>query len=199
MMPQDGRLSSRPIVASFMGARSLGVTKIMDYEDGGVAIQDPSEGLLYQRWRARLVDAGLDDSRVLLSAPNLPEFDWFVRPGISEISLAFDQNMRPHLAFVQAGAARLFWYDSQIADMTTSDLGPGVITPRVTMDDKRYIATNGYLSNDIILAYVRDGQLCTRMQRERFAIETVQTDNVPAGLIKIGLNRQLRLQFLLEV
>lgn len=198
-MPQDQRLSSQPVRASFIGARSLGVTRTIDYEDGGIAIQDPSEGLLYQRWRARLLDAGEPTSRVMLSATNLPEFEWFARPDLTEISLAFDQNMRPHLAFVQAGVARLFWYDSQIEGMTTTDLGAGVITPRITMDDKRYIATNGYNTSDIILAYVREGQLCTRTQRQRFTDEIVQTDNVPAGLIKLGMNRQLRLQFLLEV
>lgn len=198
-MPQDGLLSTVTVAASFVGARSMGVTRTVDYEDGGVAIQDPSRGLLYQRWRVRLLNSGKVDSKVLLGAANLPEFDWFVRPNITEVSLAFDQNMRPHLAFVQDGAARLYWYDSQVEGMVTTDLGVEIRTPRITMDDKRFIASNGYLLNDIVLAYVRDGKLCTRMQRERFSVEVIQAENIENGLIKIGINRQLRLQFMFSL
>ena len=197
MMP-DNVLSTTPVPARFVGARSLGVTKTIDYEDGGIAIQDPSEGLLYQRWTARLLDAETPTSRVMLAAPEVPEFELFAAPGISEISIAFDQNMRPALAFVQSGTAKLWWYDSAASGMVITEIGAGVISPRITMDDKRLIATNGYQTNDIILAYVRDGNLYTRMQRQRFNTETLQSVGVEP-LIKIGFSRGLRLQYMHEV
>lgn len=193
MMPGNS-LSSRAVSSRFAGARALSITKLLDYEDGGIAIQDPSKGLLYQRWRTRLI---LD--KVWVDAPNTEEFVMFEAPGLTEISLTFDQNMRPALAYVQDGVAKIWWYDSGASAMVITVVGAQATTPRITLDDKRVIATGSNQSNDIILAYVRDGQLCVRQQRERFLVERVLASGITTGLIKVGLNRQLRLQFMFEV
>jgi hypothetical protein len=192
MMP-DNVLSTTPVPARFSGARSLSVTKTIDYEDGGIDLNDSSKGLLYQRWRARLIE-----SDVLLSARNTSEFVLFSGDLITEISISFDQNMRPALAFIQDGIAKIWWYDSVIGGMTVTEIGAGVTTPKITMDDKRLVGSRGYQVNDIILAYVRDGNLYTRVQRDRFLIETLQAEDVKP-LKKIGFSRQLRLQFMFEV
>lgn len=197
MMP-DGVLSTTPVAARFVGARSGAASKTIDYEDGGIAIQDPSEGLLYQQWRARLFDPGESSSRVMLSAPNTPEFTLLGLPGLTEISVSFDQNMRPVLAFVQSGVAKLRWYDSVAGDQVITEIGADVITPRVSLDDKRFLATNGYQTSDVILAYVRGGNLYTRIQRERYETEHLMAEGVKP-LIKIGMSRALRLQFMHEV
>lgn len=197
MMP-GGVLSTASVPARFLGARSLAITNTIDYEDGGIGIQDPSEGLLYQRWRARLFDPGEPYSKVMLSAPNTPEFTLLELPGLTEISISFDQSMRPVLTFVQAGVAKLRWFDSLAGGQVITDLGAGVVTPRVSYDDKRFIATNGYQTSDVILAYVRDGNLYTRIQRERFTVEHLLATGVKP-LVKIGMSRALRLQFMHEV
>ncbi|NWA25520.1 hypothetical protein HX866_11495 [Pseudomonas gingeri] len=193
MMPGNS-LSSKAVPSRFAGARALSITKLLDYEDGGIAIQDPSQGLLYQRWRARLIN-----DQVWVDAPNTDEFVMFEAPGMTEISLTFDQNMRPALAYIQAGVAKIWWYDSGASSMVITEIGAAATTPRITLDDKRVIATNGNQTNDIILAYVRDQKLCFRQQRERFLVERVLATGITTGLIKIGLNRQLRLQFMFEV
>ncbi len=207
MMPQN-TLSTLPVRARFTGAAGLGITRTICYEDGGIGIQDPSRGLLYQRWRARLID---DD--VLLSAPNTPEFVMFSGTDITEISFTFDQNMRPVLAFVEAGVAKLRWFDPVPNEQVIVNIGSGVITPRMTMDDKRFVGSAGFSTNDIILGYMRDGALYYRQQRDRFTVEYDPTEPMPepqrtemraeiakrTGLIKIGMNRQLRLQFMLEI
>lgn len=193
MMPSNS-LSSAAVASRFAGARAKSITKLLDYEDGGIAIQDPSAGLLYQAWRARLIN-----DKVWVDAPNTEEFVMFSAPGMTEISLTFDQSMRPALAYVQDGVSKIWWYDSGADQMAITEIGTGIITPRITLDDKRVIASGNNQNNDIILAYVRDEKLCFRQQRERFLVERVLADGIKTGLIKVGLNRQLRLQFMFEV
>jgi hypothetical protein len=197
MMPGDV-LSSSPVVSTFIGSRALPISKLVDYEDGGIAIQDPSKGLLYQRWTALLFRPGEPDSYVTLSARDVPEFVLLELPGLTEISISFDQNMRPCLAYIQDGVSKLYWFDSSAGMMVVTEIGAGIVTPRVTMDDKRYVGSDGYRLNDIILAYVRAGTLYFRKQRERFTIERPLKSGVNP-LIKIGFTRGLRLQFMHEV
>lgn len=194
----DNTLSSRAVPARFSGARSGATSKTVDYEDGGIAIQDPSEGLLYQRWRARLFNAGKDDAFVMLDAREVPEFVWLTVPRMTEISFSFDANMQPAVVYVADGRAYLNWYDSAIPGYTTTALATDAITPRVSLDDKRWLASNGYQLSDVILAYVRGGNLYYRQQRDRYTIERLLKTGV-TPLIKIGLSRGLRLQFMHEV
>ena len=197
MMP-DNVLSTTPVPARFSGARSGAITKTVDYEDGGIAIQDPSEGLLYQRWRARLFNAGKDDAFVMLDAREVPEFVWLTVPRMTEISFSFDANMQPIVAFVADDQAYLSWYDSALPGYTTTALAADVETPRVTCDDKRFLGSQSYQRSDVILAYTRGGDLYYRQQRERYTVERLLKTGV-TPLIKIGFNRQLRLQFMHEV
>jgi hypothetical protein len=196
MMP-DNVLSTTAVVANFTGARSLGVTKTLDFHDGGVAIQDASRGLQYQRWRARLIDAGKASSHVLLDSPNTLAYTLYAVANITEISIAFDQNMRPALAYVADGESKLWWYDSVESDMVVTDIDG--TSPRIGLDDPRLIGSNGYSTNDILLMYVRDNVLYYQQQRDRFTIERSLASDIDTPLIKIGLNRQLRLQIMREV
>ncbi|WP_444903827.1 hypothetical protein ACJJIU_00270 [Microbulbifer sp. CnH-101-E] len=188
----DNALSAQPIFAPFLGGRALPVRAITDYETGGVAIQDTSRGLDYQHWRARVLE---DGSEIVLDAEQVAPFTVITGANITEVSLAFDQNMRPVIAYVEGGTAKLYWYDSSQGAQITTDW-PGLITPRVTLDDKR--PTQLHIS-DVIFAYLKNGDLCYRQQRDRYQSEYVLQQNVPSpGLVKIGLHRQFRLQFLLK-
>lgn len=198
MSMPDGVLSSEIVPARFSGARSGAITKTVDYEDGGIAIQDPSQGLLYQRWRARLFNAGRADAHVMLDAREVPEFVWLTAPNMTEISFTFDPSMRPTVAYVADGQAYMSWFDTVENDYVTTALAADVITPRVTLDDKRLVGSYGYQNSDVILAYVRGGNLYYRQQRDRYTIEHLLKTSV-TPLVKIGFNRQLRLQFMHEV
>jgi hypothetical protein len=197
MMPGDS-LSLSPVPRPFIGARSLPITPIVDYEDGGIAINDASQGLLYQRWRAILFRPGEPDSYVQLDAREVEPFTLVELPNVTEISISFDQLMRPTLAFVRNGVAYLRWFDSVPGEYVTDEIGAGILTPRVTMDDKRFIASEGYQLSDVILAYIRNGNLYYRQQRDRFTIERLLAENVKP-LIKIGFTRGLRLQYMSEI
>lgn len=203
MLPDGGGLSTQPIIAPFVGARGLPVSDTVDYEDGGLALNDTSRGHLYQVWRGRIIG---DD--VVLDAPEVTETVIYSAPGISRISFTFDQNMRPTLAFVRDGAPYLRWYDPSEQGVVITPLG-AIATPCVTLDDKR---PNQTRVSDIVLAYKRAGGLFYRLQRDRFQVEydplvgltpeirqqyQLQISTA-GGLVKIGMNRQWRLQFMLE-
>lgn len=193
----DNELSTEPVRANYVGARSLTVTGSVDYEDGGKAIQDVSEGLLFQRWRARLFRAGTVDSYVMLDAPTVPEFIALELPNMTEVSFSFDQSMRPAIAFVQEGVAKLWWYDTTVPGMTITEIGEDIITPRISYDDKRILGSRGFSISDLILGYVLNNNLYMRMQRDRFTVEYLLAEDVNP-LIKIGFSRELRLQFMHE-
>jgi len=186
----DDVLSTTPVNAAFIGARALPVTRTVDYEDGGIAVQDPSRGSQYQRWRGRLLG-----ENIILDAPEVESFVALSGPDITEISFTFDQNMRPAIAYVQSGVAKLWWFDTVAGEQVVTEY-PGAITPRVILDDKRFTQT---LNSDVILGYVRDGALYYRQQRDRFTIERLLDAGPHVGLVKIGFNVQLRLQFLMEI
>ncbi|WP_444942704.1 hypothetical protein ACJJIK_10635 [Microbulbifer sp. ZKSA006] len=191
MLPEN-TLSSEPISSAFLGGAALPVRDITDYETGGIAIQDTSEGLQYQIWRARILNDGTD---IVLDADQVDEFTIISATEITEVSLSFDQNMNPVIAYVEGGTAKLYWYDTSVAEQVTTEW-PGIITPRVTLDDKRQLQS---AISDVIFAYLKDGHLYYRQQRDRFEAEyLLQADVDSDGLIKIGMNRQHRLQFLLK-
>lgn len=186
-MPQNV-LSSTPVPRAFIGARALASHERVDYEEGPIAIQDVTQGLQAQRWRMRLIDG-----QFWLDSPAVPEFVAFNAPGSSELSFTFDQQGRLVLVYVQNGQPKLYWYDSALPGFTVTNLPSDVVTPKVILDDKRF--TQVHIS-DVILQYVRGGQLKMRMQRDRFLIEYDLSAGPWTGIAKFGFNRGLRLQTL---
>lgn len=204
----ENTLSSEVIAGAFSGVRSLSYRPDEDYEDGGIDIQDPSKGLTFQPWRGWIeADEDTMESKVYLESQNTCPRLVYTGYNITEISFTFDRNMNIALAFVEDGEAKFYWYDTVTASMITTSLGSGVITPRVTHDDKRDFNSSG---SDVILAYMRDGALYFKQQRDRYTIEYDPTVDVPepqrtkyraaiadtVGLVKIGMNSKLRLQFM---
>jgi len=182
----------------FVGARNKTVTRTIDYEDGGAGIQNPQGGLNQQIWQARLLDAGEAHSRVLLQAESVPPFIVWQQPYLSEISFSFDQNMQPVLAYVQAGQAKLRFFNSVLQDFSIIELEQGAITPRVALDDKRDFL--GYAQSDVILAYIFNGDLVKRLGSERYQTTHLIKEGVGnAGLVKIGMNRNLRMQYRIKI
>ena len=137
---------------------------------------------------------------IVVYADDIPETVLFNAPGTTEVSLAFDQNMRPFVAFVQAGQAKYYWYDSLIADTVITNLPTGSTSPRATLDDHRQLELN---TSDIIMVYIRDGNLYFRMQRDRYLVERLLYPDINLVLIApriryVAMNRVHRLQILME-
>ncbi len=189
----ENRLSSLPVPHAFIGGRALPVTPLTDYETGGKAFNDTSEGLMYQVWRCRIVE----EEEIIVDAENVAEQVIHTGSAITECSLSFDQNMRPALAYVEGGESFFRWFDPQADQQVVLPLGAGVVTPRVALDDKR---PNQIGYSDVVLAYLRDENLYFRLQRDRYATEYLLREAVPApGLIKIGMAANLRFQFMLRI
>ena len=119
---------------------------------------------------------------------------------ITELSLAFDQNMRATIAFMQAGEAKLYYYDTGLEAPTTISIGAGSTSPFLTMDDKREVATiNNF--NDILLFYIRDGQVMYRQQRDSYTVERsayTLTQGFPVYIRRAGMNTMNEMQVELE-
>ena len=193
----DNQLSTAAAPGPFAGAGALPITQWVDYEDGGIALQDASKGLLYQVWTARIErNKTTGDDEIWVGAESVDKFLVHTAANITEVSLAFDRNMNLAVAYVQGGTAYLYWYDTTVPGYVTTNLGTDVVTPRVTHDDKRD-GRGG--SSDIILAYIKNGNLYYKQQRDRYETERLLQASVGSdGIIKVGMSRQNRLQFLLR-
>lgn len=187
MLP-NGVLSAEPVPATFLEPVNTSSDPLIDVEMGGVALSDPSAGLQLKLWTARY-EAG----EVIVSATGVPDTVLFQRAGITELALAFDQNMRPFVAFTDAGGSAFWWYDTQqAAQVFSAYLPAGSTNLRCTMDDKRPGQSG---NSDIILAYIRNNALFYRQQRDRFETEYLLASSVNAHLVNVGMNTANRLQF----
>lgn len=164
----------------------------MDWAIGGVALNNPFEGLDVRVWRAWL---DKDTGDVWLGSqedPVIPDVLMFTQPGTTDISLSFDQNMNPTISFLQSGVAKIWWFDTFVGAMAFTSIGPGNGVPKCTLDDRR-LSMSG--TSDIILGYTRGGSLYFRQQRDRFLIERLLKTGVVGDVIKIGMGQNLRLYF----
>lgn len=185
-------LSPTPVPSTLLAPDGIGrPTRVEDYERGGIAVGDASQGLQVQNWRLRLLGADL----LLSPEPYDTETAILVIAGVTELSLSFDQNMNVSVAYVASGQAKLYWYDTALPGYTTTILAADVRSPFVSFDDKRPFATT-INSNDILLFYVRSNRLCYRQQRERFNTERTLAwfDGSQVKIKKAGMNDGLRMQ-----
>nr|PZN74572.1 MAG: hypothetical protein DIU57_19165 [Pseudomonadota bacterium] len=128
----------------------------------------------------------------MLSAPTYPPQAVYTGDDITEVSLAFDQNMNVCVAFVEAGMAKLLWYDTTVNQLVVTELGEGVTHPRVALDDTREF---NRANSDIILAYIKEGALYYRQQRDRYQIERLLSPGPWIALKRIGMGSGYRFQF----
>lgn len=189
-LPED-TYSSLAVSSLFLPPDDLGGgSLITDYEQGGVALNDPSLGLRVKTWRAWF---DKNDGWVYLQAGNDTPIQFLQDSTITELSLAFDQNMNVTLAYMANGVCKLRWYDTLISAYTTTTFA-GARSPRVALDDKRPVLLG---SSDVILAYIRAGTLYYLQQRDRYTVEYELRTDIPDSqrLRNIGMNRNLRMQF----
>jgi hypothetical protein len=163
------------------------LSALTSVKSGGAALNDPGAGFNVQDWTLNYADGD-----VTISAPSAEPVVLFSLDGITEIDLAFDQSMRPFVAFMQNGVARYWWYDSQSSGPVFSDLPDGTEAPRCCLDDRR---PQGVPSSDIILAYLRSGTLYFRAERDRYETEYTLASSVTGSLRRVAMNRGLRVQF----
>lgn len=194
MLP-DNVLSSEYVPGDFIPPDDKRRTLTKAWQLGGAAIGDTSEGLQNRVWVCET------DGFNINVYPETSAGDTVVITtdfSISEVSLAFDQNMRPVIAYVAGSMAKLYWYDSTAEANVTTEL-PGVISPMVALDDKRDSATNAGTS-DVIFAYIKNGGFFYRQQRDRYTVERELAEVAPGRRIwRMGLGTGLRMLFEFEI
>lgn len=165
--------------------------RLVDYELGGVALNDASQGLQVQVWKA-FVQGG--NVCVAPQPANAPVTVLFAADDVTELSLSFDQLMHPTVAFMQAGVCKLYWFDSLAAAQVTTSF-PGATTPMLCLDDKRPLQVLAGVV-DVLFFYVLGGNLCYRQQRDRFTIARVLAALPPgsAEITGVGMGRNGRVQ-----
>ncbi len=185
MIPEN-RLSTTILSSTFLSPDLLVTSQVVDYERGGVALDDGTQGLDVQDWIA-YIDG--DDLKVGTTLENGVVI--ITRPGTTTLSLGFDLNMRATLAYTQAGVVKLWWFDT-LQNMMVDTEFADTSWPRLCTDDKRALQTQ---ATDIILAYIKDGDLYYRQQRDRYSIERLLGTPPLPVLVNIGMNTVNRLQF----
>lgn len=166
---------------------------LVDWEVGGVALNDPSLGLDYQLWTLRVVPDGEGAFNFIVSPPNAPATVLFSHADVTEAALSWDQSMNPFIAFVAGGLPYIYWHDTVEGAQTVAALAADIRTPRCTVDDKRSF---NVANSDNILAYVRGGYLCVAYQRDRYQIEH-QLAHVGsyAELVSVAMSANYQLLF----
>lgn len=176
-----------PIITAYLSPDDIPPTPLEDWEEGGIGLSDGSQGLQYQVWHLSVQGAGPTTS-VWVDAPNTPLTKLFDLPNVTWARLSFDQNMHPVIAFVANGSPGFWWFDPLIPGTVFTSLPSTVITPCVTMDDKRrqqIIAGN----SDVVMAYINNNNLCFRLQRDRYNVEYVWYTNIQNTMANPYVNR----------
>lgn len=189
MLP-DNTNSTIPISGPLLSPDDRKTTVYSDWELGGVALNDASQGLMVRNWRCWLEHP----IYVRLQAEGDPvTHDLFEEDRIQELAFCFDQNMRWAVAYTLPDRTKLRWYDSFVAAYVTTEF-PLVTSPKLAMDDKRPMHLD---TSDMIFAYIRESTLYYRQQRDRFTVERALRENLFSGarIKNIGMNDRLRLQF----
>lgn len=184
MLPKN-KLSTHPVAAAFL--TPLRNDGNVDYELGGVALRDTSQGLRSYLWRSDYINTNvyLYREQFLMGAV-------VQATGITHHSFAFDQNMNPCVVYNKDGVTYLYWYDPVQSKQTTLKFDDYFEYPQVTLDDHRQHQLG---NSDIILSYIRDDKLYYRLQRERYLQEHFLADTPNHKLMQIGMTRNLRLRW----
>lgn len=190
MLPQNA-VSSVAVPSTFLSPDNTPANRLIDIERGGIGLNDPSQGLNVQDWTCFVATNGTD---VQVKPGSGSPITLFSQAGIEELAFAFDQNMRPCVAYRVADITYLRWFDSVPQTFVVTAFA-ATRNPKLALDDKRItqIATN----SDIIFAYMRGNIVYYRQQRDRFQTERLVRSGVPDGLalVRIGMGQNLRFQF----
>lgn len=187
-------LSSKTVRGTFLVP--LRNNLLYDYEWGGVALNDVSQGLYYRRWR---LFYKTDTNEILLKRSDQPEEIFILyETDVVRVGLAFDYNMNPQVLYVRNNTTYFRWFDTSQDQYVVTTI-PDALNACVSLDDSRSVAAG---KNDIILAYQKQGTtgLYYRMQRDRYQVEYQLADDVPENkaLHQIGMTNKMRFQFMFK-
>lgn len=186
----ENSLSHRPIYGAFLVPEKA--EPLVDFEWGGVDLQNTSQGLQVYIWKCYYRD------NWICIENDVTQYQLIDIENVKQLSLAFDFNMHPVIAYTveredKERSTFLYWYDTGQAAQITTEYGTAYLTPQVSLDDHRLHQS---ANADIIFAYIKDENLYYRQQRDRFLIERLLQENVgDVELTQIGMTTKNRFQF----
>lgn len=189
----DNRLSTVPVQALYLPPddQDQVFDLLRDNERGPIALSDPSQGQHFQKWTLTYVDPDFTLSPTDVGVPTVV----LTAANVTQIGLGFDQNGHETICYNTSSSAFLFWFDSQVGQFVTTDLGSDVISVSLTLDDKRNRQTQ---ANDVLLFYTKSGavdfDLFYRQQRERYGVERLLATEVLQTIYATGMNLVNRVQ-----
>lgn len=192
MLPKH-QLSTIPQIADWLYPYPTDYSPLIDYEMGGVELNDSSQGLDNTLWKLELnkqtgeLKLGKygEDGEVLLTDK-----------AIKKVSLAFDLNARPAYVLEYDNHVKFTYYDTVTSQNVTVSFD-GVRSPYLTLDDRRVENSAGA---DILLCYIKGQQLCVRYQRDRYTVEHILHDLPHDNYVleRVGMAVNLRVLFALS-
>lgn len=188
MLPNEGLPSTQVLPSEFVVP--MRQSNYLSYSYGAADIGNTAGTLMYQKWRS-----GYNGTHILLYKEN-SEVGIPVIPveNVQHIAFTFDQNMNPFILYMVDGVTYQYWYDSVAAAQVTTELGTDFPYAQCSLDDPRPEFTG---ESDIIVAYIKsNGDLCYRVQRERYLTEYVfATQLTGRRLTQIGISKNYRFRF----
>lgn len=194
-MPDNVR-STNPVTGKYLYPdRKPKLDPLEDYELGGIALYDPSAGLDYQEWIGTYEEPYLVLTPQRTGSPVNITLDY----GITEFSFSFDQNMHETITYIKGDRCYLNWYDTAAASQVTTDFGTNKISPRLSLDDKRYAL---FTWSDVLFFYLNPATtgIYYRQQRDRYATERLigYVSGTYRSITGCGMNVHGRIQVQLD-
>lgn len=184
MIPAN-TITPQPIQTNFAYLEGQHYDPLYQQVMGGIALNDPSLGRLVQAWTIAYIGTSIEirpsDGTLAFS---MTELD------VLTVSLAFDNNMAPVIAWMTTGGANLYYYDTVTSSYITRFF-TDVTSCRVAVDDPRAFYTT---QSDVIFGYTLGPNLYWRQQRDRYDIPRT-VGPTTQSLIRLGPSIGNRLQF----
>lgn len=187
----EDRLGLVPQVSTFIGAALATIRGVESYEDGPVAIGDPSLGLNYQKWKIYLdeEEEGIritnDDGLVIPIKDFGLDYEF-----VTDVSLAFDCVGNLFYLYNFKEVAYLS-FNNIVGDKVELQF-PEVITPKITLDVKD---ANQLGRSSIILSYLKDKKLHFRKSDDNFSEEFLLSNVLYERIDKVYMNSSNHLQW----
>lgn len=186
MIP-GGQFTNPPLPGDFLPPLNAAYRPMRFTCMGGDEIGDSSKGRLFREWTA--VCDGIETALYSTKNPSVAAFT-LGTPGATSVSLAFDNNMTPVIAWTDFSGAKIYFYDPVSMGVVVTEF-LGVQSCRLCVDDARDFYN---ADSDVIFGYTKNNNLYYSRQRDRYQSE-ILIGLTTHKLIKLGMNTGNRLQF----
>lgn len=162
---------------------------IVAYTEGGAVLADVTQGMSGYIWHCYL-----DNNNIYLKREDLDTtYLITTKENVSQLDVTFDQSMRPFICYVADDLPYYYHFNTDSNVYSEVPLDPSIKFPRCELDTR-----DEYLihQSDIILGYTREGNLCYRLQRERFLQEYLIATNPNKSMLwRIGRTKDNRFAY----